>query len=203
MRKILFNAAAGSLLVLVALGLPGCRKQKTLIPTPDVSPCLVKSAPSYFGTTQTFEYNNNRQLVKRSYEFNYPGYSTFEQTVSASKTVYGYTYQGASLEESDIFRGGTGNLFDGLPAVADRVTRQKNADGTENSYSVDSFYLFFYDAKKRLEVVNHPSGFKSDNVSDYYTRHLRNTYLRITYDDNDNATELKQWWVYQYGTYNV
>ncbi|MFT4154462.1 hypothetical protein [Parafilimonas sp.] len=184
--------------------LSSCNKdQDTDTTDTDQYPCVVTSCPSYFGTTQTFEYNDKKQMTARSYDFNYPGYSTFEQTVSAVKTVYGYTYQGASLEESYIFRGGTGNLYDGLPAVATQVTRQKNADGTENSYSLDSFYLFFYDAKKRLEVVNHPSGFKSDNVTDYYTRHLRNTYLRITYDDNDNATELKQWWVYQYGTYNV
>jgi len=204
-RTPLWSALYGLMAVAASLTiLPACNKDEddTNTTLPPDNACLVINCPSYFGTTQTFEYDAKRQMTKRSYEFNYPGYSTYVQTVSPTKVVSGYTHNGTLLEEIDTYTGGTGNLYDGLPRYLSHVTHQKNPDGTEMTLPPDSL-LFSYDAKKRLAFVGKGFTLHSDNVLDYYTRHQIATNLDMVYDDNDNVIELKQWALYQYGTYVV
>lgn len=190
-------------LLLIAAGLtivPACKKHKGDNTPTDEYPCVVINCPSYFGSTQTFEYDSKRQMTKRSYSFNYPGYSDFTQSINANQTVYSYSNAGNLEEETDLFVGG---LYSGTPTMKVRTEHQKYANGNPDYYSLPDTIFFGYDAKGRLAFVSKPHRIYSNYVPDYYTRHVAYTDLDIVYDDNDNAVALKQWTVYQYGVYVV
>jgi hypothetical protein len=190
--------------LLIAAGLvalSACKKHKSdNTQTDSEYPCVVINCPSYFGSTQTFTYDSKQQMTKRSYSFNSPGYSDFTQTINANQTFYSYTQSGNLEEETDLFVGG---LYTGTPTMKVRTEHQKYANGNPDYYSQPDSIFFGYDAKGRLAFVSKPYRLHSDNVLDYYTRHIVYTDLDIVYDDNDNAIALKQWEVYQYGTYVV
>ena len=191
--------------LLFGVGFGSCKKSLPGNTTPGDSSCLVIQCPGYFGTPKTLDYNADRQLVKVSYEFNYPGYSTFTSTVSKTGFVESYTNKGTLLTTTYTFSGGSQNFYDGMPTRMDVGTYQKNPDGTASSYTQLSWYAFSYDTKKRLNYIIHdePGSPSNPNILTYYQRHLIRTTLELTYDDNDDVTQLKQYSVYQFGTYVV
>ena len=164
--------------------------------------CFVKEAPSYFGTQQSFQYNDKHEMTSRTYSFGNPYYTDYLQTLDAKGSVYSYSYKGTKVTLTEIYTGGTGNFFDGT--ATQRITREKDshADGTSLSIALDTIG-FAYDSKKRLSIVTHRIPFYSSYVPDYYVRHQSGTYLSIQYDDNDNATLVRQVDVFQQGVYNV
>jgi hypothetical protein len=184
--------------------LPGCGGDDDDSPTPaNTSQCIITSAPSYFGTAQTFNYNTSTELTTREYEFGYPGYSTFTQTVDREKTHYAYTHSGNLVEVTNYFQGGTGNLYDGQPEVMVKAEHQEYADDRPDYNSSDTLLSFSYDDKKRLTSVTYIHDLIGGSVYDTYSRQLYNTVLKLTYDANDNVTGLKQILVYRDGVYNV
>ncbi|MFT3701746.1 MAG: hypothetical protein QM802_05225 [Agriterribacter sp.] len=188
---------------LLAFTISSCGKDPNDTTTPGDGSCVVIHSPSYFGTTETLEYDSKRQLVKQSYEFNAAGYSTFVNTISAAQTSESYTHNGTLLKTTYVFGGGTGNLYDGMPDYMDQLTYQKNADGTELNIAQNKYLVFEYDAKKRLTGITKPEVLVSSNVADYYVRHYIGTTLQLTYDDSDNVTQLNQSDIFQSGKYIV
>jgi hypothetical protein len=187
-----------------AILLHGCSGDDEDSPTPaNTAPCVITSAPSYFGTAQTFKYNTSTELTAREYEFGYPGYSTFKQTVDREKTHFAYTHSGNLVEVTNYFQGGTGNLYDGQPEVMVKAEHQEYADGRPDYNSSDTLLSFGYDDKKRLTSVTYIHDLIGGSVHYIYSRQLYNTVLKLTYDDNDNVTGLKQIWVFRDGVYNV
>jgi hypothetical protein len=171
-------------------------------PTVNITPCLITGAPSYFGTTQTFKYNDKEQLTSRTYDFNFAGYGPFTQTVAPVETNSSYTYNGSVLQERDVFLGGTGNLYDGMPSMMIRFEHQANSAGQATYVTgPDTLYGFFYDVKKRLIQVDYYARLLPYSPSYSYQRTYFKTMLKITYDDNDNATKLQQIDVERYGSY--
>lgn len=185
------------------LAVPGCGKHKIVPPIPDVSACVPTSCPSYFGTTQTFTYDQSRKLTKRTYDFGYPGYSPFVQTIEPTKAIYSYTQGGNTLTVTDIFPGGTGSLYDGMPDGMVRITAQTNPTNGYNYSAIDTPYSFLYDSKKRLKQVIFQADINTSTVATTYMYQLWHTTLDITYDDNDNAINLKQTEIYRDGAYVV
>jgi hypothetical protein len=173
-------------------------------PTANVTPCLITGAPSYFGTMQTFKYNDKQQLTSRTYDFGYPGYGPFTQTVAPVEINSSYTQRGASVQERDVFLGGTGNLYDGMPKMMIRFERQTNSSGqvTYNG-GPDTLYGFTYDDKKRLIQVDYFARLLPYSPSYSYQRVYFKTMLKMTYDANDNVTKLQQIDVERYGSYNT
>lgn len=182
-----------------------CRKpSQNNAPVVNVSPCLITSAPSYFGTTQTFKYNDKEQLTSRTYDFGFPGYGPFTQTVAPIETNSSYTYNGGVLQERDVFSGGTGNLYDGMPNMMIRFEHQTNSSGQVTYIGgPDTLYGFTYDNKKRLTQVDYFARLLPYSPSYSYQRVYFKTMLKMTYDANDNATKIQQIDVERYGTYNV
>ena len=192
------------LILFVSLMMLGCRKHQ-VPPTPPAAACVVTSCPSYYGTMQTFTYSDSRLMTGRKYDFGTVGFGPFTQTVDKNKVHSSYTQGGTTLEETDVFTGGTGNLYDGTPVWMTRSERQTSASGSNNmSTGPDTVYYFQYDGKKRLTKVTYFA--PVINTGDYhyiYARQLFSVVLDITYDGNDNAIRLKQSDVYRYGTYIV
>jgi hypothetical protein len=183
----------------------GCKDEETPNPVNN-SPCVVASAPSYFGTTQTFEYDETGNLKNRRYEFGYPGYGPFSQTVDSDKTIYSYTSpNGVTLEVTDVYIGGTGNLYDGSPRMMSSQARYSYNDGKPGStHEADTVLIFDYDDQKRLSVVTYYHElFVTNNVIEEYNRQHYATKLELTYDNNDNVTRLKQSFVFREGVYVV
>jgi hypothetical protein len=166
--------------------------------------CVVTTAPSYFGTAQTFKYDPTGSLQSRSYEFGAAGYGPFTQTVDAEKTFYTYTTPRASLEKTDRFIGGTGNLYDGLPEMMVARERQRYNDGKPDFDSgSDTVLTFQYDDKKRLSVVTYHLELMTYDVYITYSRQMSAIRLELEYDNNDNVIRLKQVYVYREGVYIV
>lgn len=188
---------------LLAFTVSSCGKDPNDPNTPGDGTCVVIHSPSYFGTTETLEYDSKHQLVKQSYEFNAAGYSTFINDISAAQTSESYTHNGTLLKTTYVFGGGTANLYDGTPEYMDQLTYQKNADGTEMNIAQNRYLLFTYDAKKRLTGVTKPEVLVSGNVADYYVRHYVGTTLELVYDANDDVIQLNQFEVFQSGKYIV
>lgn len=193
------------LILFASLTVLGCHKHKLPATSPPAAACVVTSCPSYFGTTQTFTYDDSRLMTGRKYDFGIVGFGPFTQTVDKSKIHSSYTQSGATLEETDLFTGGTGNLYDGTPTLMIRTEKQTSASGSNNMNSgPDTLYWFQYDAKKRLTRITYFAQIiNTGDVHYIYARQLFNVVLDITYDDNDNATRLIQSDVYRYGTYNA
>ncbi|MBN9381855.1 MAG: hypothetical protein J0H74_13880 [Chitinophagaceae bacterium] len=193
------------LILFVSLTAIGCRKHKLPPTSPTTAACVVTSCPSYFGTTQTFTYDDSRRMTGRKYDFAIVGFGTFTQTVDKSKIYSSYTQNGTTLEETDVFLGGTDNLYDGTPAWMTRAEEQTSPGGSNNmSTGPDTLYYFQYDSKKRLTKVTYFAPvINTGDVHYIYARQLFNVVLAITYDDNDNAIRLKQSDIYRYGTYNA
>ena len=158
------------------------------------APCVITSGPSYFGTTQTFEYGADGNLSTRKYEFGYPGYGPFTQTVDATKTYYTYTSSAGVVAITDIFIGGTGNLYDGVP---ERMVR------LNPPLEPDTLLGFEYDDRKRLSVVTYYHRLLTYDITVTYSRQLYSTELRLTYDNNDNVVTLEQTLIYREGVYVV
>lgn len=189
------------LILFASLTTVSCNKHK--LPSTTTA-CVVTSCPSYFGTTQTFTYDDSRQMTSRKYDFGTSGYGPFTQSVDKNKTHSSYTQGGGTLEETDVFLGGTGNLYDGMPAWMTRQEKQTSPDGSIINRGPDTLYSFQYDGKKRLvKAIYMASLINTGNVNIIYSRQLSNMVLDITYDDNDNAIRLKQTAVYRQGKYNV
>jgi hypothetical protein len=174
-------------------------------PTPaTTSACVIASAPSYFGTAQTFEYNTSGELTTRKYEFGYPGYGPFTQTVDREKTDYTYTHSGNLIQVTNYFKGGTGNLYDGQPEMMVRVEHQEYVDDRPDYNSAEKTLLDFgYDDKKRLNIIAYHHDLIGGSVQTIYGRQLYNTVLELTYDENDNVTALRQYLLFREGVYNV
>lgn len=194
-------------LILITGGLMllyGCNKGDNPPAQVNISPCVVTSAPSYFGTAQTFEYDQAGNLTSRRYEFGFPGYGPFTQKVDPAKISYTYTSSTALLEETDVFLGGTGNLYDGLPEMMIRREHQKYTDGRPEAYiGPDTLLTFQYDDKKRLSVVTYHPQLLSYDVYITYSRQLYAIKLELTYDDNNNVIRLEQTSVFREGVYIV
>ncbi len=75
------------------------------MPLVNITPCVITGAPSYFGTMQTFKYNDKEQLTSRTYDFGYAGYGPFIQTITPVEINSSYTHNGAVLQERDVFLG--------------------------------------------------------------------------------------------------
>lgn len=189
------------LILFVSLAALGCRKHK--LPPTSVA-CVVTSCPSYFGTTQTFTYDDSRLMTGRKYDFATVGFGPFTQTIDKSKIHSSYTQGGATLEETDYFTGGTGNLYDGAPTLMIRTEKQTSSSGSVYNTGPDTLYWFQYDSKKRLTKVTYFAPvINTGDVHYIFARQLSNVVLAITYDDNDNAIRLKQSDIYRYGVYNA
>jgi len=189
------------LILFASLTAVSCHKHKLPSTT---KACVVTSCPSYFGTTQMFTYDDSREMTSRKYDFGTAGFGPFTQSIDKSKTHSSYTQGGATLEETDIFLGGTGNLYDGTPAWMTKEEKQTNTNGTINTLGPDTLYYFQYDGKKRLIRATYIARtINSGDVRYVYARQLSNIVLDISYDDNDNAIRLKQTDVYREGKYNV
>ncbi|MCD9019220.1 hypothetical protein [Parachryseolinea silvisoli] len=184
--------------------LHGCNGDDDTPNPATTSPCIITSAPSYFGTTQTFEYNQSGELTTRKYEFGYPGYGPFTQTVDRDKTHYAYTHSGNLVEITNHFQGGTGNFYDGQPEWMVRDEHQEYGDGRPDYNSTaDTLLSFGYDDKKRLNVITYHHDLIGGSVQEIYSRQLYHTVLELTYDANDNVTHLKQYLLFREGVYNV
>lgn len=182
----------------------GCKKHKSPPGLGQTAACLVTSCPSYFGTTQTFTYDGSRLMTGRKYDFATVGFGPFSQTVDKSMIRSSYTQGGATLEETDIFLGGTGSLYDGAPDWMTRTEKETSANGSIATAGPDTVYNFQYDGKKRLtKVVYFAPVINSGDYSYIYARQLFSVVLEITYDNTDNALRLKQTDVYRGGVYNV
>lgn len=194
-----------NLIVISMLALSGCSDDKDEpSPTNNGTPCIVTSAPSYFGTSQTFEYDQQGMLLNRKYDFNYPGYSQFVQTVDSKKTFYSYSTQAGLVEVTDIFVGGSGNLFDGTPSMVISRGHQTYTNGSPEFFSgPDTLLTFQYDDLKRLSSVTYHYKLLTDDISIIYGQQLYSMVLDLTYDANDNATRLTQTLVVREGVYNV
>ncbi|MBS1606533.1 MAG: hypothetical protein JST42_28005 [Bacteroidetes bacterium] len=181
-----------------------CHKHKLPPTPPPDAACVVTSCPSYFGTTQTFTYDGSRQMTARKYDFATSGFGPFTQTVDKNKTYSSYNQGGSTLEETDVFLGGTGNLYDGTPAWMTREERQSSSTGSYQDRGPDTLYNFQYDGKKRLvKAIYMAPLINSGDMNYVYGRQLSNIVLDITYDGNDNAIVLKQTDVYRQGKYIV
>jgi hypothetical protein len=192
------------LILFAGLAAAGCHKHK-LPPTPSPADgCVVTSCPSYFGTTQTFTYDDSREMTTRKYDFGTAGFGPFTQTIDRNKIHSSYTQGGSTLEETDVFLGGTGNLYDGTPGWMTKEERQSSSTGSYQDRGPDTLYNFQYDSKKRLVKVTYIAPMiNTGDVYGIYARQLSNIVLDITYDDNDNAILLKQSDIYRQGQYNV
>jgi len=189
------------LILFASLTMVSCHKHK--LPSTTAA-CVVMSCPSYFGTTQTFAYDDSREMTSRKYDFGSAGYGPFTQTVDRNKTHSSYTHGASTLEETDVFLGGTGNLYDGTPAWMTKEEKQTSSSGSIINLGPDTLYNFQYDGKKRLVKATYiASIINTGDLYFVYARQLSNIVLDITYDDNDNAVLLKQTDVYRQGKYNV
>ena len=180
-----------------------CRKpSQNNTPVVNVNPCIITGAPSYFGTTQTFKYDDKARLTSRTYAFGYPGYGPFTQTVAPLEINSSYTHNGAELQERDVFVGGTNNLYDGMPAMMIRFERHTNSAGQVTYIGgPDTLYAFIYDDKKRLKQVDYFARLLPYSPSYSYARVYFKTMLKLTYDANDNVTKIQQIDVERYGSY--
>ena len=106
------------------------------------------------------------------------------------------------MQDRDLFVGGTGNLYDGMPTMMIRFEHQTNSAGqvTHNG-GPDTLYGFTYDDKKRLIQVDYFASLLPYSPSYSYQRVYFKTMLKITYDANDNAIKLQQIDVERYGSY--
>lgn len=164
--------------------------------------CLITSAPSYFGTTQTFEYDQSNYLTARNYPFGVAGYEPFMQTINSSTSFYTYKTSAAVIEVTDVFTGGTGNLYDGMPETMLRSEHQTYSDGRPDFNSGPKTLLTFqYDDKKRLSSVTYHHDLLTYDVYVTYSRQLYTTVLELTYDNDDNVTKLLQKLVFREGVY--
>ncbi|MET0300410.1 MAG: hypothetical protein ABW036_11630 [Flavitalea sp.] len=174
------------------------------MPTVSVTPCVITGAPSYFGTTQTFDYNDKEQMTSRKYDFGFPGYGPYTQTVAPGEINSSYTLRGGVLEERDVFLGGTGNLYDGTPTMMIRFEHQTNASGQVTHIGgPDTLYGFSYDDKKRLIQVDYFAKLRPYSPSYSYEKTYYKTMLKMTYDNNDNVVKMQQIEVERAGSYNV
>jgi hypothetical protein len=166
--------------------------------------CIVKSSPSYFNTNQTFEYDQAGNLKTRWFPFGFPGYEPFTQTIDPTKSFYSYTSTAGLIEVTDVFIGGTGSIYDGLPDSMQRTERQTYTDGRPDFNSGPKTILIFeYDDAKRLKKVDYHHDLLTYDVYITYSRQLYKTTLELTYDDKDNVTKLKQSLVFREGVYVV
>lgn len=191
--------------IVIALVLLDSCDQEEVVQQGNDSPCKVISSPSYFGTTQTYEYDQGGFLTTRKYDFGFPGYGPFTQSVDRTKSFYMYTSSAGKIEVTDVFTGGTGNLYEGLP---DRMIHREHhtySDGRMEAHlGPDTLLTFQYDDQKRLSTVTyHHKLISTGNVYDTYSRQLYHTVLELTYDANDNVIQLKQYQVFREGVYNV
>lgn len=143
-------------------------------------------------------------MTARKYDFATVGFGPFTQTIGKDKIHSSYTQGGNTLEETDVFLGGTGNLYDGTPEWMTRQEKQTANDGSVQYRGPDTLYNFLYDGKKRLvRAIYRAQMINSGDMNMVYARQLSNIILDITYDDNDNAVRLKQSDVYRQGKYVV
>ena len=171
-------------------------------PVVNITPCVIIGAPSYFGTTQTFKYSDKQQLTSRTYDFGYAGYGPFTQTVTPVEINSSYTYSGSVLQERDVFVGGSGSLYDGMPTMMIRFEHQTNSSGqVTHEGGPDTLYSFSYDDKKRLIEVDYFARLVPYNPAYSYQRVYFKTMLKMTYDANDNVTKLQQIDVERFGSY--
>ena len=193
-----FTAVIGGVVLLY-----GCNSDDDTPNPSTTSSCVIASAPSYFGTAQTFEYNESNELTTRKYEFGFAGYGPFTQTIDRDKTDYTYTHSGDLIQVTNYFQGGTGSLYDGQPEAMVRVEHQEYADGRPDYNSVPKTLLDFgYDDKSRLNVIAYHHNLIGGTVNYIYSRQLYNTVLELTYDDNDNVTAVRQYLLFREGVYN-
>ncbi len=187
------------LLPIVFMLVDGCNEEDS--PSPDQvnnSPCVVTSAPN-FGKT-TFDYDPTG-MKTRKFEFNN---SAVTQTVDANKTFTTYSTSTAVLESTHLFLGGTGNLYDGLPEVVVKQDLVKYNNGSADFDSGrDTLFIFEYDDKQRLSVVNEYYELQEYHVQVAYSRQPYNMELRLAYDDNDNVIRLEQTLVWREGSYSA